>query len=76
MRMDHLQAVVMESTISIEKLTGINFTIWRSKMEVILTLKDLQLPIRGKPKKPSSMSDEDWEKLDQFREIQRNLHHE
>jgi hypothetical protein len=33
-------------------------------MEDILTLKDLQLSIEGKSKKPSSMTDEDWEKLD------------
>ena len=66
----------MESTTSIEKLTGVNFKIWVSKMEYILTLRYMQLPIQGNPKKPSSMSDEDWEKLDQFREIQRNLHHE
>ena len=64
MRMDHLQAVVMESTIRIENLIVINFTIWRSKMEDILTLRDLQLPIHGNSKKPSSMSDDYWEKLD------------
>ena len=64
MSMDHLQAVVMESTISIEKLTRVYFTIWRSKMEDILTLRDLQLLIHRKSKKPSSMSHEDWEKLD------------
>ena len=63
--MAHLQEVVMESTIIIEKLTDVKFTIWRSKMEYIFTQKDLQLPIQGKPMKPSSMSNEYCEKLDQ-----------
>ena len=54
----------MESMISIEKLIGINFTIWSSKMEDILTLKNLHLLMEGKSKKPSSMTNEDWEKLD------------
>jgi len=30
-------------------------------MEDILILKDLQLAIEGKSKKPSSMTDENWE---------------
>jgi hypothetical protein len=50
--------------LKIENITGVNFIIWRSKMEYVITIKHLQLPIEAKPKKPSSMTYEECEKLD------------
>jgi hypothetical protein len=47
-----------------EKLSGANFSLWKSQMEDILILKDQYLPIEGTTKKPSSMTNEEWNKLD------------
>ena len=47
-----------------EKLNGANFALWKSQMEDILILKDQYLPIEAIAKKPSSMTVDDWNKLD------------
>ena len=47
-----------------EKLNGTNFALWKAQMEDILILKDQYLPIEGAASKPSSMTDEEWNKLD------------
>ena len=47
-----------------EKLNGTNFAMWKAQMEDILILKDQYLPIEGVASKPSSMKDEEWNKLD------------
>ena len=49
---------------NMEKLSGANFALWKSRMEDILILKDQYLPIEGTTKKPSSMTNEEWNKLD------------
>ena len=55
----------METTVTdMEKLSGANFALWKSRMEDILILKDQYLPIEGTTKKPSSMTNEEWNKLD------------
>lgn len=49
----------METTvIDMEKLSGANFSLWKSQMEDILILKDINLLIEGTTNKPSSMIDE------------------
>ena len=47
-----------------EKLSGANFSLWKSQMEDILILKDQYLLIEGVTKKPSSITNEEWDKLD------------
>ena len=55
----------METTVTdMEKLSGANFSLWKSQMEDILILKDQYLSIEGTTKKPSSMTHEEWNKLD------------
>ena len=55
----------METTVTdMEKLSGVNFALWKSQMVDILVLKDQYLPIEGATKKPSSMTNEEWNKLD------------
>jgi len=55
----------METTVTdMEKLSGANYALWKSQMEDILILKDQYLPIEGTTKKPSSMTNEEWNKLD------------
>lgn len=55
----------METTvIDMEKFSGANFAIWKSHMEDILILKDQCFPIEGTTMKPSSMTNEEWNKLD------------
>lgn len=49
---------------NIEKLNGANFSLWKSQMEGRPILKDQYLLIEGVGNKPSSMTDEDWNKLD------------
>ena len=52
------------SLTDMQKLSGANFSLWKSQMEDILILKDWYLPIEGTTKKPSSMTNEEWNKLD------------
>jgi hypothetical protein len=47
-----------------EKLNGANFSLWKSQMEDVLILKYQYLSIERATKKPSSMMDEEWNKLD------------
>ena len=47
-----------------EKLNETNFSLWKAQMEDILILKDQYFPIEGAASKPSSMEDEEWNKLD------------
>lgn len=55
----------METIVTnMEKLSGANFSLWKSQMEDILILKDKYLPIEGTTKKPLSMTNEEWKKLD------------
>lgn len=55
----------METTvIDMKKLSGANFALWKSQIEDILILKDQCLLIEGTIKKPSSMTNEEWNKLD------------
>lgn len=55
----------METIVTeMEKLSGANFALWKSHMEDILILKDQYFPIEGTTKKPSSMTNEEWNKLD------------
>jgi len=55
----------METTVTnMEKLSGANFVLLKSQMEDILILKDQCLLIEGTTKKPSSMKNEEWNKLD------------
>ena len=49
-----------------DKLNEINFALWKAQMEEILILKDQYLPIEGAASKPSSMTDEEWSKLDRM----------
>ena len=55
----------METTLTdMEKLSGANFALWKSQMEDILILEDQYFLIEGTTKKPSSMTNEEWNKLD------------
>ena len=55
----------METAVTdMEMLNGANFSLWKSQMEDILILKDQYLPIDGTTKKLSSMTNEEWNKLD------------
>ena len=47
-----------------EKLSGAIFSLWKSQMDDILILKDQYLSIEGTTKKPSSMKNEELNKLD------------
>lgn len=54
----------METTVTdMKKLSGANFALWKSQMEDILILKDQCLSIEGTTKKPLSMTNEEWNKL-------------
>lgn len=46
------------------KLNEANFSLWKFQMEDILILKDQYWPIEGISKKPTTIVDEDWNKLD------------
>lgn len=49
----------------IEKFSGQNFGLWKVQIESLLIKQHLQLALLGKTKGQGSMSDEDWEKIDQ-----------
>jgi hypothetical protein len=49
----------------VEKFNGKNnFELWKLKMWDLLVQQGLQKALAGKSKKPTSMTDEDWEDLD------------
>lgn len=55
----------METTVTdMEKLSGLNFALWKSQMEDTLILKDQYFPIEGTTKKPSSMTNEECNNQD------------
>ncbi|MCY6488028.1 hypothetical protein, partial [Actinobacillus pleuropneumoniae] len=47
-----------------EKFNGQNFSLWKMQMEDYLYQKDLYLPLGGKSKMPTGMTDEEWNLLD------------
>ncbi|KAG6502742.1 hypothetical protein ZIOFF_035029 [Zingiber officinale] len=50
----------------IEKFDGkISFSIWRIQMRAVLTQNGLKKTLKGKSKKPATMTDEQWEELDE-----------
>ena len=48
----------------VEKFNGQNFALWKMQMEDYLYQKDLYLPLSGKTKKPTTMTDAKWNILD------------
>jgi hypothetical protein len=54
-----------EGKLKVENFNGQNYQLWKMHMEDYLYQKDLWQPLGGKVKKPSAMSDEDWDILDQ-----------
>ena len=50
--------------IEIEKFNGQSFELWKLKMEDVLVDKDQWIPV-DPVTKPTTMSNEDWKKLDQ-----------
>ena len=44
----------------VEKFNGQNYQLWKMRMEDYLYQKDLYLPLSGKTKKPTSMTDTEW----------------
>jgi hypothetical protein len=58
-------AKVQSSKFEVEKFSGKNsFALWKLKMRDLLVQQGLQKALAGKSKKPTSMTDEDWEDLD------------
>jgi hypothetical protein len=56
---------VQSSKFEVEKFSGKNnFALWKLKMRDLLVQQGLQKALAGKIKKPTSMTDEDWEDLD------------
>ena len=50
--------------LTIEKFNGTNFAYWKMQIEDLLYQKNFYLPLGGKAKKPTTMSDAEWEVLD------------
>ena len=48
----------------VEKVNSQNFPLWKMQMEDYLYQKDLYLPLSRKTKKPTAMTDAEWEILD------------
>ncbi len=48
----------------VEKFNDQNFSLWKMQMEDYLYQKDLYLPLGGKAKMPTGMTDEEWNLLD------------
>ena len=48
----------------VEKFNGQNFPLWKMQMEDYLYQKDLYLPLSGKTKKSTAMTDVEWNILD------------
>ena len=49
----------------IEKFTGKNYSLWKVQMRSLLVKQDLSIAIEGRAKKPTTMSNEDWQKTDE-----------
>ena len=50
------------NTCGMMKLNPSNYRIWKRKMQDLLIIKDLYLPVMGK-QKPEKVSDDEWEIL-------------
>jgi len=48
----------------VEKFNDQNLSLWKMQMEDYLYQKDLYLPLSGKTKKLTAMTDEEWNLLD------------
>ena len=44
----------------VEKFNGQNFPLWKMQMEYYLYQKHLYLPLSGKTKKPTAMTNAEW----------------
>ena len=56
----------MSTKFDIEKFDGkISFAIWRVQMQAILTQHGLKKALDGNSKKPSTMTDEQWDDMDE-----------
>jgi len=56
----------MSPKFDIEKFDSkISFSIWRVQMRVVLTQNGLKKALDGKSKKPTSMTDDQWDELDE-----------
>ena len=53
-----------EERLKVERFNRQGFQFWKMQMEDYLYQKDLYLPLEEKSKKPTSMSDEEWNLLD------------
>ena len=56
--------MVEDGKFRVEKFNGQNFSLWKMQMEYYLYQKDLYLPLSRKTKKPTAMTDAEWEILD------------
>ena len=45
----------------VEKINGQNYQLWKMQTEDYLYQEDLYLPLSGKTKKPTSMTDIEWD---------------
>jgi hypothetical protein len=60
-----LMVKVQSSKFEVEKFNDKNnFELWKLKMRDLLVQQGLQKVLAGKTKKPTSMTDKDWEDLD------------
>jgi hypothetical protein len=60
-----LMAMMQSSKFEVEKFNGkSNFELWKLKMWDLLVQQGLQKAFAGKSKKPTTMTNEDWEDLD------------
>jgi len=58
-------AKVQSSNFEVEKFSSKNnFELWNIKMRDLLVQQGLQKDLVGKSKKPTNMTEEDWEDLD------------
>lgn len=53
-----------DNKLRVEKFNGQNYQLWKMHIEDYLYQKDLYLPLGGKAKKPTDMTDPEWEILD------------
>ena len=63
---NHTQPKMSFGRFEIEKFDGkISFTTWKIQMRAILIQSGLKKALEGKAKKPDTMSDAEWEELDE-----------
>eukprot|EP00253_Pinus_taeda_P005631 PITA_05631 len=56
--------MVEDGKFRVKKFNSQNFSVWKMQMEDYLDKKDLYLPLGGKTKIPTGMTDEEWNLLD------------